>query len=644
MNRGVAQHRHLAGFGVHFDIDQVRTEGIARRHGMRLAVGGKRAAGVVKTTCEILERDRLVAVTKRSVVVLDIRSVALPEYGRAFGHLLANDEAGVVDCHPGGHGNATTRGDRVEPDTLRVDDLRVHVFHRNAKSLGELLGETRARAADIGTPLDEVDRAVRVDMHRDARPTANVEPESEAKSPAAVGAFERAVPVWARLQSVEDFDTADAWVYKPIDALRALLGRVLEAKFKRIHAEFTGDVVHDRLGGETDVGRPRRTVSLSTRLVDDNIEPIDNGVRDVVTTENTHATTGYGRAGKRSGLEGHPGLASHERTVFLGAKLDPHHRGGRRPRGLEHIGAIHGDLDRAAALLAQNRSDRLEVDRDLAAETAADLRGCHGDGRNGQAQHFGRLQLRDERSLGRGPDLQIAVRVPVRGAGMRLDVALVDSRGLVLTLDDHVGILEALGRVTYFEVKVLGDVARLVRDLSHRVGIDVVVDERSVILHAIRHPRDGLKLLVLDLEKLDGLLCLVKRTGRDGRDSLALVEHLASCQTVGTQMGDVDHIFAEILDLFGRLGKVGARHHGEETGVFLGLRGVDGLDARVRVRTAQYPCVHRARDLDVISVFRPAGDLVDAVVAYGTGSDDLVLGSGSGSSATVHHEFSVQCR
>ena len=63
-----------------------------------------------------------------------------------------------------------------------------------------------------------------------------------------------------------------------------------------------------------------------------------------------------------------------------------------------------------------------------------------------------------ERTLGAGPDGDLAVGIPVSGRGVRLDVALVDRRRIELSLDDDVRFFEPFDDVAFLENKVLGDV------------------------------------------------------------------------------------------------------------------------------------------------------------------------------------------
>ena len=111
-------------------------------------------------------------------------------------------------------------------------------------------------------------------------------------------------------------------------------------------------------------------------------------------------------------------------------------------------------------LLRKQRRHRLQVDRDLAAEAAADLHGRYLHARDRNVEHAGGDVAHDERALRAAPDQHAAIVVPQRGGGVRLDVALVDRGGVEFALDDHVGFGEALLDIAHAIAEVLGDVAR----------------------------------------------------------------------------------------------------------------------------------------------------------------------------------------
>jgi hypothetical protein len=58
-------------------------------------------------------------------------------------------------------------------------------------------------------------------------------------------------------------------------------------------------------------------------------------------------------------------------------------------------------------------------------------------------------------ALGRGPDLGLAIGINAGGAGMRLDIGLVDGRGLELFLDNDVGLGKPLFEITEREFEPL---------------------------------------------------------------------------------------------------------------------------------------------------------------------------------------------
>src|SRR5262249_18605100 len=63
-------------------------------------------------------------------------------------------------------------------DHVGVADRWPHVFHADAKRLGQLHGDRRARAADVSTALDQADAAVGIDAGAAAGFQTDVEPEA----------------------------------------------------------------------------------------------------------------------------------------------------------------------------------------------------------------------------------------------------------------------------------------------------------------------------------------------------------------------------------------------------------------------------------------------------------------------------------
>src|SRR5260370_8494926 len=104
---------------------------------------------------------------------------------------------------------------------------------------------------------------------------------------------------------------------------------------------------------------------------------------------------------------------------------------------------------------------RFEINRGLAAETAADLGRNHLDAALLHPQHAGAHRAHHERALRRAVDRRMAVRIVDTDGSMRLDIALMDHRGMVLALDHVVGRLEPGLYAPPLELHMVGDVRLL---------------------------------------------------------------------------------------------------------------------------------------------------------------------------------------
>ena len=85
----------------------------------------------------------------------------------------------------------------------------------------------------------------------------------------------------------------------------------------------------------------------------------------------------------------------------------------------------------------------------------------------------------DEVALRAAPELGRAVLGDAGQGGVRLDVALVDRRGLELALDDDVGLLEAGLDVAQGDLDALGDVRRL-------LGLGLDADREQIVVQERR--------------------------------------------------------------------------------------------------------------------------------------------------------------
>ena len=220
-------------------------------------------------------------------------------------------------------------------------------------------------------------------------------------------------------------------------------------------------------------------------------------------------------------------------AVVLRTDFDFHVAAASRARSLEHIRAAHYQLDRPAALLGEHCSDRLQVNRNLATEAAADLHRRYANLRDRQPQNFCRRIARRERALSAAPDMQPAVRVPDSARRMRLDIALVDSYRVELALNYDVRLGEALIDIALHMLEVLRHIARRVLDgLAEFVRSHGLMQDRRAVGHSILHRHRRRKHLVLHLDELHGFLSDVRVSCGHRRDCVPLVQHFVPRQYV----------------------------------------------------------------------------------------------------------------
>ena len=134
-------------------------------------------------------------------------------------------------------------------------------------------------------------------------------------------------------------------------------------------------------------------------------------------------------------------------------------------------------------------------------------------------------------------------------------------------------------------------------------GVGLVLTERLMHegrtfltrLERIEHRRQD---LVLDLDQIAGVFGDVAILGYDSRDALAIMAHLLDRNHVVLNTG----VHRERRQRVCMLLDVLARQDAHDAGESLGLRGVDALDASVRVRAALDRCVQHVRQRDVIDI------------------------------------------
>ena len=228
---------------------------------------------------------------------------------------------------------------------------------------------------------------------------------------------------------------------------------------------------------------------------------------------------------------------------------------------------------------------------------------------------------------------QLAVLLPHRRRGVRLDVALVRHRGAELALDDDLRLGEARLGVAERHYQVLGDVGLLVGrlvalgvvgGLRQLLGAQVGVQHRGGVGHRLLHVQHRGQLLVLDLDQVEGVLGDVRVGRADGGDRVAAEDQLLVGEQEAAQPAQRRQAADRRDDAVAGVRQVRRGEHGEHALERLRLRGVDADQARVGDGAALDASVEHPRQPHVGAVPCPSGHLVGSVVADGAGSDHLV--------------------
>jgi hypothetical protein len=260
--------------------------------------------------------------------------------------------------------------------------------------------------------------------------------------------------------------------------------------------------------------------------------------------------------------------------------------------------AILDPLDRAAGDdRTGDRADVPRIDRDLAAEAAADVRADDPDHVLGKSRHLG-----VDRAVGVGGLVAV---VDVQLAGVRVEVG------------DHPARLER-GRVAPGVDDVPGDHGvrrgedpvggRLVAGLPVRAGqvvalTDLVVaDQRGIRVERLAGVDDDRERLVLDVDEGDGVACRVLVEGDDEGDLLMLEADLVAREHGLRVVGDGRHPGeAERLEVLGGDDR-------RDLGMRERRRGVDRDDLGVGVGAVEDRSVHHPGKPDVVEVAALAAD------------------------------------
>ena len=189
--------------------------------------------------------------------------------------------------------------------------------------------------------------------------------------------------------------------------------------------------------------------------------------------------------------------------------------------------------------------------------------------------------------------------------GLGLDVGVLNELGLILPLDDEVGLGKAL-----LHIALADGIDGLRKDV---VGV-LLMDRRGTGLDGVPNGVDAGEILVLHLDGLEGLVY----------------------QGLGLGTHDGDHV-AGVLDLFGQvhiggvaraalgLGHIVRRHNGQHAGDGLGLAGIDPGHLGVGPAAAQAAAVDHINKFQVRGIVSAARHLIDAVDAGDRTVDRFII-------------------
>ena len=298
---------------------------------------------------------------------------------------------------------------------------------------------------------------------------------------------------------------------------RELGDEVLAAELQPIHAELVGEIVHRPLDHVGRLGTSRAPVRVGRRRVREDARELDAVVRDRVRPRVDPGAEK--RDPRRDELEvrAHrgrdPGAAVRDRAVLLRSERvlgDEVPAVDRRDVVLRALlDPFHGSAEAAAE---GEREELLGVDVELRAEAAADVGRDDADLRFVEAERRRDEHAQDVRDLRRRVERHVARGAGKREYGARLDRVRDEPRLVVAPRHDDVGVLELLAR----GVRVQPPDVALVRT-------EIRMDERNAVVQRLRHVRDRVERLPVDVDKLGGVLRLGAGLGDHNGDAVSLV-------------------------------------------------------------------------------------------------------------------------
>ena len=632
LRRGVAEDVHLAGLAIDFHVHDVGGKGRADAARPHRRTAHDRSAAARKLGRQILDAELLVAVAQarqRPVLIGNIVGLDLPQRGRTLLELADGVLRGFVHRQPRCERHPAAAGRVRVADRLGIRDDRMDVLRSHPQHLRGDHGTRGAAAADVGRAGHHVGGAVGVDADRRAGLERGVEPEA-GRDPApaqlvAVALRRRGQIVVALPNRLDGFQITDAFELRARGLRRAFLGAVQPPQCERVQPEAFGNLVQQGFDRQGRVRGPGRAVGARLGLIDHHVVAVDPKVLQVVRRQHRHAAGGHGRAGERSGLERQFKLGCGDAALAVGPDLGPDMRARRRPGRAQHFATRHDHLDRPPGLLRQQQSQRLQINGGLAAEAAADLGRHDLDVAARHLQHGAAQLAHRERPLRAHPHGRLAVGIVLRHGVVRLDVALVNHRCRELPFQYDFGRGKARCQIAARKLDVVGDVRRPLIVLFLARGAQVGMQDDGIGLHGFAHVLHEGQRLVFDCDEFERLLRGVGIGGRDRGDRVPVVIDRVARHDVVRQVARIDEVLADLQQASLDVGKVTAGDDRLDVGRGLRGGGVDGLDARVRMRAAQHFRMQQAGQTDVGPVAGTTGHFVHAVVPDRPGADHLEL-------------------
>ena len=377
-----------------------------------------------------------------------------------------------------------------------------------------------------------------------------------------------------------------------------------------------GQVVHVLLQDQGGLGRAGAAIRAHRRLVRQNFDRLDGEVRQAVGPAKHEGGNASGRAGEAARVENHPRLHSGQRAVALHPHLQLDDGLGRRCAGEDVLGARQRQAHRPPQPKGHRRHQRLEHGK-LGPERPANGQWHNLDGGFRNTERAGDGLPHAEHRLGRGVDREAVAQRRWLGQGdVRLDIRLVDHRRAVGSLQDHIGLGEALRHVAACEVAGGRDIRPFGRDLGlprryravrrqllRLAGQAVGPHQWRALRHRQQRVHRRVQHLVLDAHSVHSIHRLGFGRRDHGRYRLTSEQHpFVGQHGVGAGAG-----------LAGRRGQVGGGQYRHDAGHLERPAGVDAPQAGMGIRAEHQANVQQPGQLDVAAEARASRHTVAPV-------------------------------